>query len=327
MASDEKQIKKIVRDFSSAISYYDEYLLRCIASLRLNKAECEVTGDEIKAQYKIISLQMSSFSLKQVKNIKVLRDELCRRTLDSARDLSKLQDRYEDRKCYDRKKIRDFASELAVEKSFGEKDKADLRAMVEETKAAAAKEVQRLMEENAKSNSQIEALGAQNAELEKDLATLDGQASSHRRQIARLCSALAGKTQQIDELTKDAIKDAGIKESQSREIARLEARITGLCGAVAAADEEADVEPGSLTLPFVLEEDGMLRYATKEEMAGEIDQKLVEAQKKPIREYFEELQYDASDEAEDSDAGESAVVMGEESVEGDDWSVVSAEIE
>ena len=94
-----------------------------------------------------------------------------------------------------------------------------------------------------------------------------------------------------------------------------------------------------MTFPFVLEEDSMFRYATKEEMAGEIDQKLVEAQKKPVREYFVELRkesgsesdgegegYDASDKDEGSDAGESVVSMSEESIEaGDDWLVLSTE--
>lgn len=294
MASDEQQIDKLIRDLNKASTYQTRYLFRCIAALRLNKAMSEITREEISAEYYVLKQQMDPTSIGQFQSVQLLRNELGAQAWNLARNYSRLLDTHESRNNDDRQEIRAFSHELECEMAFFEKDKVDLQAMIEETKAAAAMEVQRLMEENARSNSQIEALGAQNMELEKE-----------------------------------AVKNAGIMEAQAREIAHLEEQITGLRVA-AAAGEGDDTESGTMTFPFVLEEDGMFRYATKEEMAGKIDQKLVEAQKKPFREYFEEVRggaegYDASDEGSDAGDEGSVVSMDNGSVEDNDWAVVSAE--
>ena len=187
IASDEQQIDKLIRDLNRASTYQTRYLFRCIIALRFTKAMSEITREEISAEYNIVSSQMDSGSRKHFQDVKVLGNELGAYAWNLERNYSRLQDVYESRKNDDRQKIRAFSHELEVEKVFYEKDKADLQAMVDETKAAATMEVQRLMEENARCSSQIEALGAQNMELEKD-----------------------------------AVKNAGIMESQARKIARLE---------------------------------------------------------------------------------------------------------
>ena len=213
MASDEQQIEKLIHDLNKASSYQTRNLFRCIAAARLNKNVSELTQEEVTAQFEVFQ-QMDSGSLKHHRHVKMLRNELGAETLRHARNHRRLRDVVEGSKDYDRQTRLAFEYELECAKAFFENDKADLQAMVEGTKAAAAKEVQRLMEENARSNCQIEALGAQNMQLEKE-----------------------------------AVKNAGVMQAQAREVARLAEQIRGLRIAAAgdgegydAGDECSDAE-------------------------------------------------------------------------------------
>ena len=213
IASDEQQIDKLIQDLNKASTYQVRHLFRFIAAARLSKPASELTQEEVAAQWDVFK-QMDSRWFKHYRDVKISRKELGEEALHHARNYWRLRDVVEGSKDYDRQTRQAFDRELECAKAFFEKDKADLQAMFEGTKAAAAKEVQRLMEENARSNSQIEALGAQNMQLEKE-----------------------------------AVKNAGVMQAQAREIARLEGQIRGLRVAAAgdgegydAGDECSDAE-------------------------------------------------------------------------------------